>query len=76
MRPMNDTAEKLLDKAQELKLQLKPGYFGTRTHCAGVRVRDAAHAFQLGAQLGNEFGPVVFDSLLATLAFPQARVQA
>lgn len=76
MRPMNPTAEQLIDKAQALNLTFEPGYFGTSTYCAGVRVTDAAHAFQLGALLGDEFGPVVFDARVTTLAFPQARVQA
>lgn len=76
MRPTTDTAEKLITKARELDLTLVSGYFGTCTYCAGVRVADAAHAFKLGTLLGNEFGPVVFDSRLGTLAFSQARVQA
>ena len=76
MRPTNETAERLINKASELKLQLRAGYFGTTTYCAGVRVVDAAHAFQLGAQLGSSFGPVVFDAAVATVAFPEARVQA
>lgn len=78
MRPTNETAERLMNKAAELKLklQLRPGYFETATYCPGVRVADAAHAFQLGAQLGSSFGPVVFDAAVATVAFPDARVQA
>lgn len=76
MRPTSDTAEKLIAKARELDLTIVSGYFGTSTYCAGLQVAGAAHAFQLGTLLGNEFGPVVFDARLATLAFPQARVQA
>lgn len=76
MRAKNGTAEKLINKAQQLNLEVVRGYFGTSTYCAGLRVSDAAHAFKLGALLGNDFGPVIFDARLATLAFPQASVQA
>jgi hypothetical protein len=76
MRPMNTTAEKLIDKAKALQLTLVPGFFGTNAYCAGLRVTDPAHAFGLGALLGAEFSPVVFDSGCGALAFPNALVQA
>lgn len=76
MHPKNATAERLINKAHELSLNLVSGYFGTSTYCAGLRATDPAHAFRLGALLGNDFGPVIFDSRLATLVFPQASVQA
>ena len=81
MRPMNDTARRLERKAAGLGIELVTGYFGTGVYCAGVRVRDACHAFELGALLGDQFGPRVLDRweglhARCTIAFPEALVQA
>ena len=62
MRPRNSTAETLMAKAAAHGIELVAGYFGAGVYCAGVHVRDAAHAFELGALLGEQFGPRVLDS--------------
>lgn len=79
MRPKNELAEKLLKKLSEIGKSAHPGYHGGRTYCIGVIV-DVAEAFQLGAQLGNEFGSLAMDihpsCSKTVLAFPDAWVSA
>lgn len=61
----SESARRLAHECQRIGATLIGGYFGGARYCAGLPVRDAAHAFQVGNQLGlasGSFGEVRWDS--------------
>lgn len=65
----SETARRLAYECQRIGATLIGGYFGGARYCAGLPVRDAAHAFQVGNQLGlaaGSFGEVRWDSFNPT----------
>lgn len=63
--PQNEVAKKVLGHLPG-SFEPQGGYFGGRTYCIGVRVRNVGEAFELGINMGAEasgFGDIGFDKI-------------